>query len=83
MIGADVTKEGNPESFFPGRIDEIRISKVARYSAAFTPERRFEPDPDTILLLHMDGSVGPWAYDSSGRGVHAKRVGHAHFASTQ
>jgi hypothetical protein len=81
MIGADVTKEGTPESFFAGQIDEVRISKVARYSAAFTPARRFEPDADTILLLHMDGSIGPWAYDSSGRGVHAMRVGNAHFAA--
>lgn len=83
MIGADVTKEGGPESFFAGQIDEVRISKVARYSAAFTPARRFEADGDTILLLHMDGSIGPWAYDSSGRGVHAMRVGNAHFAPAQ
>lgn len=75
MIGADVTKEAKPDSFFDGRIDEIRISKTARYTAKFTPSRRFEPDADTLLLLHMDGEVGPWTYDASGRGVHATRIG--------
>jgi 3',5'-cyclic AMP phosphodiesterase CpdA len=79
MVGADVTKENTPVSFFEGRIDEVRISKVARYTAAFTPQRRFEPDADTLVLLHMDGAIGPWAYDSSGRGAHATRLGDAKF----
>ena len=79
MIGADVTKDSAPVSFFTGRIDEVHVSKVARYGAAFTPQRRFEPDENTLLLLHMDGPVGPWAYDSSGRGVHATRMGDAGF----
>jgi hypothetical protein len=75
MIGADVTKEAQPDSFFDGRIDEIRISKTARYTTTFAPKRRFQPDADTLLLLHMDGEVGPWSYDASGRGMHATRVG--------
>jgi hypothetical protein len=79
MIGADVTKEGGAVSFFDGRIDEVRISKVARYAEPFEPQRRFETDAETLLLLHMDGEIGPWAYDSSGRGVHATRMGKAHF----
>ncbi|MDZ4773272.1 MAG: LamG-like jellyroll fold domain-containing protein [Planctomycetota bacterium] len=75
MIGADVTKEATPESFFDGRIDEIRISKSARYTENFTPQRRFDPDGDALLLLHMDAEVGPWAYDGSGRGHHVTRIG--------
>ncbi len=75
MIGADVTKEARPESFFDGQIDEIRISKSARYASAFEPARRFATDADTLLLLHMDGTVGPWTYDASGRGVHPTLVG--------
>lgn len=75
LIGADVTKEAKPDSFFDGWIDEIRISKTARYVDSFTPARRFEADLDTLLLLHMDGVVGPWTHDASGRGVHAARVG--------
>lgn len=76
MVGADVTKEGKPESFFDGEIDEVRVSKVARYRDGFTPKRRFEADSDTLMLLHMDGEIGPWAYDASGRGAHATRIGH-------
>lgn len=75
LVGADVTKEGKPESYFDGDVDEVRVSKSARYGDAFTPARRFATDADTLLLLHMDGAVGPWSYDASGRGVHATRVG--------
>lgn len=76
VIGGDVTKEGGATSFFDGDVDEIRVSKIARYSGeSFTPARRFETDADTRLLLHMDGDIGPWAYDSSGRGVHPKHLG--------
>jgi len=75
MIGADVDKEGRPDSLFDGWIDEVRVSKTARYSAPFTPRRRFDTDADTLMLLHMDGQLGPWALDASGRGVHPTRVG--------
>lgn len=75
FIGADVDKEGRPDSLLDGWIDEVRLSKTARYSAPFTPTRRFEPDADTLLLLHMDGEIGPWELDASGRGAHPRRVG--------
>lgn len=75
MIGADVTKEATPDSFFDGRIDEIRVSKSARYTENFTPQRRFVPDADALLLLHMDAEIGPWTYDGSGRGKHVTRIG--------
>ncbi|MBL8860208.1 MAG: metallophosphoesterase [Planctomycetes bacterium] len=81
MIGADVTKQASPESFFDGVIDEVRISSTARYTAAFTPQRRFEGDADTLLLLHMDGEVGPWSVDASGRGAHATRIGAPEFVT--
>jgi hypothetical protein len=56
-----------------GRIDEVRISSIVRYSpAGFSPVRRFEPDADTLLLLHLDGE----AADESplGHGVSAVDV---------
>jgi len=66
IIGGDVGRRGEANSFFDGLIDEVRISTVARYRGeAFTPQRRFEADDKTALLLHMDGMVGPWLYDES------------------
>ena len=59
-VGADPDSVGKPESFFEGLVDEVRISKVARYAGeTFQPERRFKPDGDTVLLLHLDEDVGP------------------------
>ncbi len=50
-----------------GLIDEVRISKVARYSAAsFVPEGRFEVDPNTIALWHFDEGTGATANDAAG-----------------
>lgn len=37
--------------------DELRISSIRRYSGAFTPEKRFKPDPYTITLFHFDGNL--------------------------
>ena len=37
--------------------DELRISSIRRYSGAFTPEKRFEPDCHTITLFHFDGNL--------------------------
>jgi len=53
-------------NMFPGRISEVRISKGARYDKDFTPKPRFEPDPDTLALYHMDEGAGEVLRDSSG-----------------
>lgn len=43
---------------FSGWIDEIRISNSARYTTAFTPSTTaFEPDTNTLQLLHCDGTT--------------------------
>jgi hypothetical protein len=42
-----------------GHIDEVRVSDIGRYTAAFTPSTiPFVNDADTLLLLHMDGTNG-------------------------
>jgi hypothetical protein len=41
----------------PGFYDEIRLSKVARYTGNFTPpSSAFTKDENTVLLLHADGT---------------------------
>lgn len=43
---------------FNGHIDEIRISDVARYSAAFTaPTTSFTEDTNTIMLQHFENAT--------------------------
>jgi hypothetical protein len=73
QIGADVDGQGMATSGFDGRIDEVRLSNVARYEGdRFEPVRRFEADASTLMLLHMEGATGAWLCDASGRGAHAR-----------
>ncbi|MBT4864747.1 MAG: SUMF1/EgtB/PvdO family nonheme iron enzyme [Planctomycetaceae bacterium] len=75
-LGATLNSEGNPIRFFPGRLDEIRISRIARYKkAGFTPVKRFEPDDDTIALYHCDKLTGDFLQDATGNGHHGTIVG--------
>jgi hypothetical protein len=60
---------------FLGRMNEVRISKVARYDTDFTPAKRFEPDGDTIALYHFDEGEGAVLKDTSGNGHHGEIVG--------
>lgn len=77
-VGADVTQQGKPDSFFRGSIDALRISTVARYDGErFTPQRRPAIDAQTVLALDMEDQLGPWLLDGSGRGAHAERSGAA------
>jgi hypothetical protein len=66
---------GDMGGHFQGVIDEVRISKVARYDKDFTPDKRFEPDKDTLALYHCDEGRGEVLKDSSGNGHHGKIVG--------
>lgn len=61
-------------NFFPGYIDELRISRCARWTSQFTPpaapytgtETVSYPDANTLLLLHFDGGQAAQALmDSS------------------
>ncbi len=58
-----------------GTVQEVRISKVARYDKDFTPQKRFEPDAHTVALYHCDEGAGDKLTDSSGNGHHGKIVG--------
>jgi hypothetical protein len=64
-LGADPDNSGEPTRSFIGQLDEFRLSKVARYQENFTPARRHQPDPETVLLHHFDQVVGPFVLDHS------------------
>ena len=59
---------------FAGYIDEVRISKVARYNTAkrdFTPRTKFKNDAKTVALWHFDEASGTREFsDTSGNAYH-------------
>jgi hypothetical protein len=76
-VGAD-QDHGRMSYFWRGAIDEVRLSSVARYNAEFTPARRFTPDLQTVLLLHLDDGEGGTAHDAS-LGAHHATIHGARF----
>ena len=56
-------------------LDEIRISKGVRYDKDFTPQKRFEPDADTLALYHSNEGQGDVLKDFSGNAHHGKIFG--------
>ncbi|MFY9342965.1 MAG: LamG-like jellyroll fold domain-containing protein, partial [Planctomycetota bacterium] len=78
FVGADPDGDSTATSFFAGSMDEVRLSRGARYAAAFTPAARHAADADTVLLLHCDQDFGPWTPDASGHARHGLRRGSAH-----
>lgn len=65
FLGADPDTRGNPSRPFSGKIDEVRLSKTARYSRDFVAAKRFAPDDDTVFLFHLDRAIGPFVLDHS------------------
>jgi hypothetical protein len=57
-IGADVTSAGVPESFFQGIIDDVRLSKNARYQSDFDSEKSYAGDDHTVMYLDMERRIG-------------------------
>ncbi|MEC9047747.1 MAG: LamG-like jellyroll fold domain-containing protein [Planctomycetota bacterium] len=79
LIGADVDSRGNPTSHFSGRLDQVRLSKSARYTKdSFRPAKQHRADKDAVLLLDCDRMVGPWAIDRSPTASHPTRLGAAY-----
>jgi hypothetical protein len=67
----------SPAQVFHGLIDEVRISKVLRYTeAGYTvPAAAFAPDSDTVALFHFDEVSGNVVKDASPIGNHGKLIG--------
>jgi formylglycine-generating enzyme required for sulfatase activity/tRNA A-37 threonylcarbamoyl transferase component Bud32 len=60
------------DGHFQGTIDEVRVSKTARYKADYVVRSRLEPDADTLALFHFDEGVGDVLHDASGHGYDGK-----------
>ena len=57
--------------YYPGAVDELRISNTVRYSQNFsTPTTPFESDSNTVSLWHFDADT----LDSSGHSFHFASV---------
>ncbi len=61
---------GYVEPSYRGQMDELRVSKVARYAEDYVPSQRFESDADTVALYHFDEGHGNTLKDSSGNDHH-------------
>jgi hypothetical protein len=49
--------------YWNGYLDEIRVSKIARYSSTFTPSTSaFTNDANTVMLIHANGTNGSTAF---------------------
>ena len=54
-----------------GYIDEVRFSKIARYSGNFTPEtKQLQNDENTLLLLNFENTTSNQVIDSSNNKNH-------------
>lgn len=65
---------GQPTDIWPGMVDEVRLSSIARYPTNFTPKGPFDADSYTPALWHFDEKAGVNAYDYSGNQAHATLV---------
>lgn len=72
MIGADPGGQGEPTQFLIGFIDEVRVSKTARYDKNFTPPTKFASDEHTLALYRFDEGEGDVAHDASNNALHAR-----------
>ncbi len=69
VIGAMQTLGGDHRmQFFGGVIDEVRISRIARYDSDYEVVPRLETDEHTLALYHFDEGEGDIAHDASGHG---------------
>ncbi len=76
-IGADPNGKGNPSRPFAGYLDEIRLSKTARYLQRFTPVRTLPADQNSVLHFRADRLSGGYLPDHSASRAHATLVGDA------
>ena len=65
------TWDSGSSSRLSGYIDEVRFSKIARYSGNFTPEiKQLQNDENTLLLLNFENTTSNQVIDSSNNQNH-------------
>jgi predicted phosphohydrolase len=74
-IGADPDEKGNPTRAFTGWVDEVRLSRKARYAAAFEPVRRHQTDGETVFYFPLDQDYQGIVPDRSGSQAHGMPMG--------
>jgi serine/threonine protein kinase/formylglycine-generating enzyme required for sulfatase activity len=67
--------DGGERRFFQGTIDQVRISKIARYSNNFAPVTSVANDESTLALYNFDEGAGDVLKDASGNGHDGKIIG--------
>ena len=72
VINRHTWGSGTPASSrLSGYIDEVRFSKIARYSGNFTPEtKQLQNDENTLLLLNFENTTSNQVIDSSSNQNH-------------
>lgn len=76
VIGAEKHDGGAEFPSYPGWIDELRVSSVVRYTAAFTPTLApLAHDASTVALYHADEGSGTTLGDATGANPGTLQVG--------
>jgi len=78
--GLFIGAQPGAKSGFVGAIDELRVSKVCRYTRGFSPAKFLKADDDTIILLRFDTREGDRFPDVSAGKHPAAAIGDARLA---
>ena len=71
LIGVHWTSGGRPVTYGSGLLRSVRISRVARYRADFSPSQTVTRDKETVLLYEFSEGKGTQVRDVSGNERHA------------
>lgn len=71
----NVHNVSTPTAFWNGTVDDVRLSRGARYTGEFKPETRLTPDAVTVVGLDNDRHLGPFVPLSAAPGFQALRQG--------
>lgn len=77
LIGGDVDASGALASPLRGALDEVLLSRGARYAEPFSPDAPPPPAGEVLLSFGFDERLPGWALDRSGRGAHGELLGGA------
>ncbi len=70
-----IGSSGDDKKFFEGQIDQVRISKAARYTDNFAPVTSVASDDQTLALYDFAQGSGDILKDISGHGHDGKIIG--------